>query len=152
MPTNTIFFRNKIRSFPEWALKVYAGDYMQVALLAKWGGIYYLDEVCGLHIHHYHGMSRTVPLQDFFTTDAPAYLNFPAYFDNDPKMFHPVIERILGSIDRLFHMKEFAKARQLYWKLPIREIFKQKKFAGFVIKQGLKIHFLPFLSKGKTYR
>ncbi|GAA4753331.1 glycosyltransferase family 2 protein [Flavisolibacter ginsenosidimutans] len=152
MPTCTIFFRNVLPELPAWSLKAYAGDYIQVALLAKYGGIYYLDEICGLHVHHYHGLSRAIPLEDFYYNDAPLYLNFLPYFNYESKYFDAVLERYIGTVDKLFHMKQFKRAIKLYWNLPFADILKYCLRIPNIIKQGVKLHFLFFLSKGRTYR
>lgn len=153
MPTCTIFFRNLLKPFPEWTFGLHAGDYILVALICKYGGIYYLDAITALHNHHYQGLSRTIPLENYYYNDAPLLHHLNRHYDFDPRVFETIIGRNIGSVDLLFHMAQFNKAIILFWKLPFfKAFFRLKSYRMAIVKLFIKIHFLFFLSKRQTYR
>jgi glycosyltransferase involved in cell wall biosynthesis len=152
MPTCVVFFRNLLNPIPNWVDKIYAGDYIMVALLCKFGGIQYIDECLGLHVHHYKGLSRAIGLEKYYFNDAPLRLNLYEYYNFDPLILKIVLGRYFHAIDMLFHMRKFKMAIHLYWKGRFfRYTFKSKTLLPLLLKTGIKIHFLFFLSKNKTY-
>lgn len=58
--TQTLMYRNIIKSCPEWGYQVMNGDYMLELLLAKEGKFYYMDDLMAVYRQQGQGVSATI--------------------------------------------------------------------------------------------
>lgn len=143
MPTCTVFFRNVLKSLPDWFLQARSCDYFMVALICKHGGAYYLDECLGLYNHHYAGLTRVTPADVWLIDDFFVWQNLYEYYGFDPKIYESVLSKSIANIEMLFYRGFPQKARFLFWKLDHKKILGIKNFRGAILRMGIKLHF-PF--------
>lgn len=152
MPTCTILFRNLLRPLPEWILKAQSGDHLLVAMLSKFGKVYYMDEYFGKYNHDYTGVSRARGEDRFLIGDFHAWLHLDEYYDHDPKMWEAIVQKCIGNLDMLFYRGFPNKARRLFWQWPLFKVWRAKTKRSQIIKLFVKLYFPFFLSFRKAYQ
>lgn len=147
IPTCTVVFRNHVGELPSWFTEAKASAYFLFYILGKYGDLYYLDEPLALYNHHYQGMSRRTSITGMLVSDSLLGYKLIDYYGGDPRMRAIILDKHMGAVDSLFHTGDFAEAVQLFWRLPLAEIFADRSRRRQLSRLFAKIHFLQFLSQ-----
>lgn len=151
-PSCTLFFRNLLKPYPEWAQAVKTGDHLIIALACKWGHAFYMDECLGLYNHDYTGLSRVIGQEHYLYDDFLPWFNLYEHYNRDPKIWEAIIQKGYCDIEKLFYRGWPPKARRLFWKWPLLRVMKIKRMRISLLKMAVKLHFPFFIPLRKLVK